>query len=255
MSKSPFQIIPVIDLLDGKVVHAIGGRRAYYQPIQSMLHASSEPIPMARALRASLGFQSLYLADLDAIAGSPPRFDIYRELIAARLHLWIDAGVRDPGAVAPLLELDPVFTTVVAGLESLAGPRDLTEIMRIVGADRLVFSLDLFEERPWIAPAADWGTESSFELAQKAIDCGVQNLLILDLVRVGTGLGLGSLDLIHRIHDARPSVQLTAGGGISRIEEVLELRAAGANGVLIGSSLHDGRIGTRELELIRSSGR
>jgi phosphoribosylformimino-5-aminoimidazole carboxamide ribotide isomerase len=255
MSKSPFQIIPVIDLLDGKVVHAVGGRRAYYQPIQSMLHASSEPIPMARALRASLGFQSLYLADLDAIAGSPPRLDIHRELISARLHLWIDAGIRDPGTLSPLLELDPVFTTIVAGLESLAGPRELTEIVRIVGADRVVFSLDLFEERPRLAQASDWGTESSFELAQKATDCGVQNLLILDLARVGTGQGLGSLDLIHRIRDARPSVRLVAGGGISSIDDVSELRAAGASGVLIGSAFHDGRIGTRELELIRTSDR
>jgi phosphoribosylformimino-5-aminoimidazole carboxamide ribotide isomerase len=254
MSKSPFQIIPVIDLLDGKVVHAVGGRRAYYQPIQSMLHTSSEPIPMARALRASLGFQSLYLADLDAIGGSPPCLQIYRELIAARFHLWIDAGVRDPEVVAPLLELDPVFTTIVAGLESLAGPRELSKVVAIAGADRVVFSLDLFEARPRLAQAADWGTDSSLELAHAAIDCGVQNLLILDLARVGSGRGLGSLDLINRIRDARPSVRLTAGGGISSIDDVFELRDAGANGVLIGSALHDGRIGARELELIRTSG-
>jgi phosphoribosylformimino-5-aminoimidazole carboxamide ribotide isomerase len=49
-------------------------------------------------------------------------------------------------------------------------------------------------------------------------------------------------------------VQLTAGGGISRIEEVLDLRDVGANGVLIGSALHDGRIGIRELEQIAAIG-
>ena len=82
----------------------------------------------------SLGFQTLYLADLDAIAGSPPRLDIYRELIAAQFHLWVDAGVRDPATVAPLLELDPAFTTIVAGLETMAGPRELAEIVRIGGS-------------------------------------------------------------------------------------------------------------------------
>ena len=81
---------------------------------------------MQCALR--LGFHTIYLADLDAIAGLPPRFDVYRELIAARFHLWIDAGVRDPGTVAPLLELDPDFTTIVAGLETMAGRRELDRI-------------------------------------------------------------------------------------------------------------------------------
>ena len=74
----PFQVIPVIDLLNGRAVHAVGGRRAHYQPIQSILHASSDPIPLARALRDSLGLQTLYLADLDAIGGCPPRVDVYR---------------------------------------------------------------------------------------------------------------------------------------------------------------------------------
>jgi phosphoribosylformimino-5-aminoimidazole carboxamide ribotide isomerase len=254
VSKFAFQIIPVIDFLDGHVVHAVGGRRAYYQPIQSRLHASSEPIPMARAIRAALGFHTLYFADLDAIAGLPPRLDIYRELVAARFHLWVDAGVRDAATVAPLLELDPAFTTIVAGLETMVGPRELAKIVQIAGADRVVFSLDLFEERPRLAASAAWGTEDSYELARAAIDCGVQNLLILDLARVGTGRGLGSLDLIARIRGTRPSVQLTAGGGISSIEEVLEVRDAGASGVLIGSAIHDGRIGPRELERIDARG-
>ena len=254
MSQSPFQIIPVIDLLNGQVVHAVGGRRAYYQPIQSKLHATSEPIPIARAIRAALGLPTLYFADLDAIAGAPLRLDIYCELIATRFHLWVDAGVRDAETVAPLLELDPAFTTIIAGLETLRGPRELTKIVQMAGVDRIVFSLDLFEKRPRMTAAKAWGTEDSLELAQLAIDCGVHQLLILDLARVGTGRGLGSHDLIARIRDARPSVQLTAGGGISRIEEVLDLRDVGANGVLIGSALHDGRIGIRELEQITAIG-
>jgi phosphoribosylformimino-5-aminoimidazole carboxamide ribotide isomerase len=254
MSKSPFQIIPVIDLLDGQVVHAVGGLRTYYQPIQSMLHATSEPISMARAIRAALGLPTLYFADLDAIAGAPPRLDIYRPLIASRFHLWVDAGVSDPATVAPLLELDPAFTNIIAGLETLRGPRELAKIVQMAGVHRVVFSLDLFERLPRMAAAEAWGTVDSFELAQLAIDCGVHHLLILDLARVGTGRGLGSLDLINRIRDARPSVQLTAGGGISRFEEVLELRDAGASGVLIGSALHDGRIGIREIERIETHG-
>ena len=133
----------------------------------------------------------------------------------------------------------------LSGLETMAGRRELADTIRIAGAERIVFSLDLFEGRPRTAAAATWGNEDSFDLALAAIDCGVQNLLILDLARVGTGRGLGSQTLIAQIRGARPFAHIHAGGGISRIEEVLAIRDAGAAGVLVGSAIHDGRIGTR----------
>ena len=47
----------------------------------------------------------------------------------------------------------------------------------------------------------------------------------------------------------------TVGGGITRVEEILELRDAGATAVLVGSAIHDGRIGRRELEWIAGADR
>jgi phosphoribosylformimino-5-aminoimidazole carboxamide ribotide isomerase len=248
MAKTRFQVIPVLDLLNGRAVRAVGGRRAYYQPIQSILHASSEPITLARALRESLGTRTLYLADLDAIGGRPPCLDIYREIVALGVHMWIDPGVVDVASLAPLLELDPVSSTIVIGLETVRGPRELTKIVDQAGAARVVFSLDLFEGRARIASPAAWGIEDPFELAEAAIDCGVRHVLILDLARVGTGRGLATNSLMERIRDGHPSILLTVGGGISRIEEVGDLRDTGAAGVLLGSAIHDGRIGAPELE-------
>jgi phosphoribosylformimino-5-aminoimidazole carboxamide ribotide isomerase len=76
----------------------------------------------------------------------------------------------------------------------------------------------------------------------------VRHLLILDLARVGTSRGLGTNSLMAQIREDHPSVLLTVGGGISRIEELVDLRDAGAAAVLVGSAIHDGRIGARELE-------
>src|SRR5258708_24038330 len=101
-----FQVIPVLDLKDGHAVHAVGGRRAYYQPIQSILHASSEPVGLARAVRDTLGLRSLYLADLDAIGGLAANVAIYQQIIASGLHLIVDAGLRDVSESVPLLDLD-----------------------------------------------------------------------------------------------------------------------------------------------------
>jgi phosphoribosylformimino-5-aminoimidazole carboxamide ribotide isomerase len=254
MAKMPFQVIPVIDVLNGHAVHAVAGRRAYYQPIQSILHATSEPVPIARALRDSLGSETLYLADLDAIAGCPPKLEIYREVIASGFHLWVDAGVRNVKSVSPLLELDRSFITIIAGLETVSGPRELAGIVNEAGAERVVFSLDLFEGRPRIAAPAAWRTDDPHALARAAIECGVCDLLILDLARVGTGQGLGTQNLMNRIREGHRSVRLSVGGGISRIEEVVDLQSAGARAVLIGSAIHDGRIGASELQRLEISG-
>jgi phosphoribosylformimino-5-aminoimidazole carboxamide ribotide isomerase len=247
MAKTPFHVIPVLDILNGQAVHAVGGRRAHYQPLQSILHASSEPIPLARALRDVLGLHTLYLADLDAIGGCAPRLDIYCEIISSGFYIWLDAGTRNVESLVPLLELDPTSSTIVVGLETVQGPRELTEIVNQAGAGRVVFSLDLFDGSPRMAAPAAWGAENPCALAQAAIDSGVRHLLILDLARVGTGRGLGTSGLIEQICEGNLSVRLTAGGGISRIEEVVDLRNAGAAAVLIGSAIHDGRIGAREL--------
>jgi phosphoribosylformimino-5-aminoimidazole carboxamide ribotide isomerase len=252
MAKTRFQVIPVLDLLHGRAVHAVGGRRAYYQPIQSILHASSEPIPLARALRKSLGTRTLYLADLDAIGGCPPCLDIYLYIITLGFHIWIDPGVVDVASLAPLLELDHASSTIVVGLETVRGPRELTKIVDQVGAGRVVFSLDLFEGSARIASPAAWGIEDPLELAEAAIECGVRHVLILDLARVGTGRGLGTHSLTERIRDSHPSILFTVGGGISRIEEIADLREGGAAGVLVGSAIHDGRIGAPELERLEA---
>ena len=67
------------------------------------------------------------------------------------------------------------------------------------------------------------------------------------MARVGTGRGAGSEAHLARLRAAHPDVHITVGGGIARIDDVLDLKTAGASGVLIGSALHDGRIGPREL--------
>jgi len=247
MPKLPFPVIPVLDLKSGNAVHAVGGRRDHYQPVRSILHATSDPIALARALRDTLGLHTLYLADLDAIAGLPPDLAIYKKIIALGVHLVVDSGMRDSGSAASLFELDGASCTMVAGLETVRGPRELGKIVDRVGADRVIFSLDLVDGRPRMAAPTAWAVDDPCELAREATDHGVRQLLLLDLSRVGTGRGPGTEGLMVRIRKAHSGVRVGVGGGISRIEEVLALLNAGAAAVLVGSALHDGRIGAREL--------
>lgn len=61
------QIIPVIDVMGGIVVHASGGIRDQYQPLQSVLTSSCEPIEVISELLARYKSKIIYIADIDAI--------------------------------------------------------------------------------------------------------------------------------------------------------------------------------------------
>ena len=74
------QIIPVIDLKGGVVVHGIAGQRQSYAPVESQLGCDASPLSVAAALRDHTGCETMYVADLDALAGEAPDESL-RELI------------------------------------------------------------------------------------------------------------------------------------------------------------------------------
>ena len=87
------KVIPVIDILNGIVVHAVRGKRREYQPLQSILCKSVEPLEVAKAFKA-LGFSELYIADLDAITGGSVNFQVFKRIAKETgLKLMVDAGV------------------------------------------------------------------------------------------------------------------------------------------------------------------
>jgi phosphoribosylformimino-5-aminoimidazole carboxamide ribotide isomerase len=244
MVGSEFRVVPVLDVLRGEAVHAVGGERSRYQPLRSILHPTSDPLELARAYRETLGLSSLYLADLDAIAGGTPNASLYRALVGLGLEPWIDCGLRDERDLAPLLDLD---CSVVAGLESLRGPGALAAVLDRVGPDRLIVSLDLWAGRPITASPDAWEGADAEALAARFVALGVRRILLLDLTRVGKGDGPGVDGLLATIRAAAPGVEVALGGGIVGIEAVERYRDQGAAAVLIGSALHDGRIGRDQL--------
>jgi phosphoribosylformimino-5-aminoimidazole carboxamide ribotide isomerase len=244
------RVIPVLDLQAGRAVHAVGGNRAHYEPLRSVLHESSDPIGLARAGRDALGLREMYLADLDAIAGAAPAAAVYRALGSLGIRLWVDAGVRDAASLPPLL--DAGVATIIVGLETVRGPAALAEVIASPlldrsGAERLVFSLDVRGGVPLFAAGADWGTDVPLALAESVVAMGLRRILLLDLARVGTGRGPGTLPLLARLAAAHPEVELIAGGGIAGADDLIAAARAGAAAALVGSALHDGRIGAADL--------
>src|SRR5262249_21171637 len=96
-SRRRMEIIPVLDLKQGAVVRARMGRRDEYRPIETPLAPTSDPVDVARGLLAVHRFATLYVADLDAIAGRGDNDPELERLRAAfpQLTLWVDNGICD----------------------------------------------------------------------------------------------------------------------------------------------------------------
>ncbi len=241
----PLQIIPVLDVKAGIAVHAIAGRRDDYRPLRSALHPDSSPLGVARAYRDRLGLPSLYLADLDAIAGEAPALDLYRSLHSLGLSLWVDAGVRNAESIEPLM--DTGISSIIVGLETIRGPKALARILASFDPRQIVLSLDLKNGEPMMADSALWPSTVPVKIAAFAARLGLQRLLLLDLAQVGTGRGIGTERLIKGLAESHPGLELIAGGGISGPEDILELERLGASAVLVGSAFHNGQLGPAEL--------
>src|SRR5437763_9801240 len=101
-SGSRLRVVPVLDLQGGVVVRGVAGRRREYRPVVSRLTDSCDPADVAAAFVRHFGLRELYVADLDAIAGSPPALATYAALHALGCSLWVDAGLRGAEQAGPL---------------------------------------------------------------------------------------------------------------------------------------------------------
>jgi phosphoribosylformimino-5-aminoimidazole carboxamide ribotide isomerase len=238
------RIIPVIDLMGGIVVRGVAGRRSEYRPLRSRLCESSEPAAVAHALVEHFGLPELYVADLDAIADGEPAWQVYEQLAASGVRLSVDAGVADVARAAALADFCAAKETlsgVIAGLESVASPRILKEMVAAIGAERLVFSLDLKSGQPLTSEKA-WRDLTPAGVATAAIDVGIKRMIVLDLADVGVGGGVRTLELCRELRFAHPNCELIAGGGVRGPDDLRLMAAAGCDAALVASALHDGRI-------------
>jgi phosphoribosylformimino-5-aminoimidazole carboxamide ribotide isomerase len=264
------RVIGVIDLARGCAVHARGGRREQYAAVPSVAGTPIDPgstVTIATFYLERLGLSELYVADLDAILGGPSQGAAIGEIAALGAPLWLDAGVRTVDDVQRAFDCGA--STAIVGLETLPSFAVLDEICAAAGRDRVALSLDLREGRSIgpLVPLGDGlppplmlrrtaealakaGEAVPERLAARAAEAGVGALIVLDLARVGTGRGL-DVDLVGRIRRTVPDVTLLAGGGVAGLSDLAGLAAAGCDGALVGTALHDGRIGRGEIAAAR----
>ncbi len=239
------QVVPVLDLKGGIVVHARRGRRADYAPLHSPLVRGCEPVPVARALRGVCRTSSLYVADLDALAGAAADERTLAAL-AAVAEVWVDAGATTPERAEALARAGVARNVV--GTESLsADPGDARAA--VPAEPPPVLSIDLREGR-LISPHPELAGRQPAAGVPLAITLGVREVLVIDLARVGTGRG-PPLRAVSELAAALPAVAIYAGGGVRGEDDLRALESAGATGALVATALHEGRLRPRPAPRMR----
>lgn len=238
------RVIPVMDLRDGVVVHAVKGERERYQPVKSVLADTAEPLAVLRAFHEKLRLQELYIADLDAIQG----YGHHRALIAHLAHqggmeLLVDAGATDVESVLRVLASGA--SKVIIGAETLASWEALAAIRAAVPVQRLVFSLDMQADKV-LSRCPQLAALSPLEALERLKRTGWQEVILLDLARVGTGGGVARA-LTTEARRRFPKLALLVGGGVRDANELWNLRALGMAGVLVATALHQGTITPRHI--------
>ena len=237
------KIIPVVDVLNGIAVHGIRGERKRYQPLKSLLFTSVDPAQIASAFE-SLGFSSLYLADLDAILSESVNFSVYRQITAkTSLDLMVDAGIADLTKAEKVLETG--VSKIVIGTETLGSLDFVGQAVAAFGEDKVVVSIDQKDGKLLSASEAV-ASMDAVSVAQKLVNLGVRNAILLDLGRVGTEHGIDNTVLKTILETT--DIKVMVGGGIRSLQELETLRNLGASGALVATVLHNGKVTVDELK-------
>jgi phosphoribosylformimino-5-aminoimidazole carboxamide ribotide isomerase len=232
----------VIDILNGKVVHAVRGKRREYQLLRSNLCDSVEPFEVAKAFEA-LGFSELYIADLDAITGGSVNFRVLKHIAEETgLELMVDAGVADLETARKLLHSG--VSKVIIGTETLNTKSFVGEAVTLFGSDRVIVSLDLNDDKVLVKLGFD-GCQNPMCLLREFKKMGVLGVIVLDLARVGSGEGV-NVGFLKKVLE-NGSLDVYVGGGVRSIKDLVELKNLGVAGALVATALHSGKISIEEL--------
>jgi len=237
------KVIPVIDVLNGIVVHGVRGKRSKYQPLQSNLCKSVKPLEVAKAFKA-LGFDELYIADLDAITCGNVNFKVFKRIaIETGLKLMVDAGISSLETAEKLF--DSEVSRVVIGTETLQSKSFVCEAVKSLGSGCIIVSLDL-KDGEVLVKSGFKGSKDPMCLLREFKEMGVSKVIVLDLARVGSSEGPDA-DFVKKVIE-KIAIDVFVGGGVRDIKDLVELKELGVSGVLVATALHSGKISIANLK-------
>jgi len=234
------RIIPAIDIIEGKCVRLTKGdydtKKIY----------NENPLEVAKSFEDA-GIEYLHVVDLDGAKASHIVNYKVLESIATKTNLKIDFG----GGLKSDEDLKIAFNSganqITGGSIAVKNPDVFQNWISKFGAERIILGADCNNEKIAIS---GWQEESSLEVIPFIKDYqakGIQYVICTDISKDGMLEG-PSFELYERILEGNKNIKLIASGGISKFDELPQLKEMGCEGVIIGKAIYENRISLKELE-------
>lgn len=234
------EIIPAIDVIDGKCVRLSEGdfeRKKIY---------NENPLEVAKEFE-SFGLNRLHIVDLDGAKNGKVTNLKVLETVSANTNLTIDFG----GGIKTDEDIQSVFDAgaSLASIGSIAvkEPKKFFNWLEKYGSEKILLGADVRDKKLAIN---GWQTKTEIEIIQflkEYFEKGITQVFCTDISKDGLLQGVAS-ELYQEILETLPNLKLIASGGVSNIEDVYELDKIGCSSVIIGKAIYEGRIKLQDLK-------
>ena len=234
------EIIPAIDIIDGKCVRLTQGdynQKTVY---------NEDPVEVAKMFEDA-GIKRLHTVDLDGARSSHVVNTRVIERIATHTNLTIDFG----GGIKSDEDLRKAFDAgaqmVTIGSVAVKEPELFASWTETYGGDKIILGADVKNGYISISGWLEEGEQKLMDFICHHTKNGIHNVLCTDISRDGMLQG-PAIDLYKDIMAHYPTLHLIASGGVSCINDIERLNDAGIPAVVFGKAIYEGRINLKELE-------
>ena len=233
------ELIPAIDIIGGQCVRLTKGD---YD--QKTVYRDS-PAEVAKEFE-EIGFKRLHMVDLD---GAKSKHIVNSEVlrrVTTDTHLVVDFG----GGIKTDEDIEKAFAAgasmVTIGSIAVTNPDLFMGWLEKYGAEHIILGADVRHGKISINGWKEDSAEDLLPFLKKYVDAGVKNVLCTEISKDGTLTG-PAIELYQSIMAAYPGLHLIASGGVSSIDDIKALEAAGIPAVVFGKAIYEGKINLNEL--------
>ena len=231
----PFEIVPAVDIRDGRCVRLRQGRA------EDETVFGDDPVAMARRWEGE-GASRLHVVDLDGAFGRPRQIGVLRAMLAGvSIPVEVGGGLRTVEDVE--LVLGAGARWAIVGTRAALDPAFLGEVCGRF-EDRVIVGIDASDGRVAVDGWKRILDLDALALARDAAAAGAAAIVYTDIARDGmeTGPNLWSTEAVARA----AAIPVIASGGVGSLEDIRQLsEVPGVTGVIVGRALYTGAVDLR----------
>lgn len=232
-----FEIIPAVDILNGKCVRLKQGR------YDAETIYAEDPVEVAKRWE-SQGAKRLHIIDLDgARTGIPKNIEIIKSIIKeTNIPIQAGGGIRNIGIIKELIDFG--IDRVILGTTAVNNPNMLSKFCEEFDG-QITVAIDVKEGKAATEGWTKVSKKDTITLAKEAIDLGVKRFIYTDISRDGMLTGpnyKGIKEFIDQV-----TVPVIASGGVATKEDIEKLKEIGSEGCILGKALYEGKINLEEI--------